>query len=145
MDKISQTRILVFGTFDVLHPGHINFFKQARKLGKHPFLIASIARDVNVKKIKGKKPRYGERRRLTLVKKCKLIDKAVLGAPVDYLKHIIAQKPDIIALGYDQKAYTVGLRRKLLDKGLTVKIARLRAYKPDRYKTSLYYKKPVES
>ena len=28
---------MVFGTFDFLHKGHLNFFKQARKLSAHPF------------------------------------------------------------------------------------------------------------
>ena len=47
-----KVKIMAFGTFDILHAGHLNFFKQARKLSKYPFLIVSVARDVNVKKIK---------------------------------------------------------------------------------------------
>ena len=41
---------MVFGTFDILHQGHLDFFKQARKLVANPFLVVSVARDVNVKK-----------------------------------------------------------------------------------------------
>ena len=47
-----KIRIMVFGTFDGLHEGHLDFFKQARQLSKNPFLIVSIARDKNVKIIK---------------------------------------------------------------------------------------------
>ena len=50
----NMEKIMVFGTFDGVHKGHINFFKQARVLSKNPYLIVSIARDKNVKKIKGK-------------------------------------------------------------------------------------------
>ena len=39
---------MVFGTFDGLHKGHINFFQQAVKLAKNSYLIVSIARDKNV-------------------------------------------------------------------------------------------------
>jgi FAD synthetase len=144
MAKNFKTRVLVFGTFDVLHPGHANFFKQARRLAKYPFLIVSVGRDFNVKRIKGRKPVRGETSRLKQVKKFFLVDKAVLGAPKDYLNHIIKLRPNIIALGYDQKAYTKGLRQKLAHKGLKVKIVRLKAYKPGVYKTSLYHKGAVE-
>jgi len=51
-----RTKIMVFGTFDGLHKGHLNFFWQARKLAVDSFLVVSIARDKNVIKIKGKSP-----------------------------------------------------------------------------------------
>ncbi|HEY4500387.1 MAG TPA: adenylyltransferase/cytidyltransferase family protein, partial [Candidatus Paceibacterota bacterium] len=46
-------RVMVFGTFDILHPGHLYFLRAAKKLGD--YLIVSLARDVNVRKIKGRK------------------------------------------------------------------------------------------
>ncbi|MBI5530874.1 MAG: FAD synthase [Candidatus Doudnabacteria bacterium] len=133
----SQTRILVFGTFDVMHPGHINFFKQARKLAKNPYLIVSVARDANVKRIKGKKPFMKESRRLEHLKKNKLVDLAVLGGKNQHLPHIVKLKPDLIALGYDQKAYVDNLREDLLKLGLKVRIRRMKAYKPNFHKSSL--------
>jgi len=128
---------MVFGTFDILHKGHLDFFKQARKLSRKPYLIVSVARDTNVKKIKGRPARFGEKRRLLALKKIRLVDKAVLGALKNYIKHILAQNPDIIALGYDQKAYTKDLRALLAKRGLKVKVARLRPYHPKIYKSSL--------
>jgi cytidyltransferase-like protein len=38
-----RKKIMVFGTFDGLHEGHLVFLKQARKLTEKPFLIVSIA------------------------------------------------------------------------------------------------------
>jgi len=132
-----RTRIMVFGTFDGLHRGHLNFFKQARNLQQFPFLIVSIARNKNVLKIKGKYPVLNEKKRIILVQKCKLVDKAVLSGIKNHIPHIIKEKPDIIALGYDQKAYVKNLKKDSKNKGLLVKIVRLKAYQEKTYKNHL--------
>ena len=134
------TRILVFGTFDMIHPGHQNFFKQARSLAKNPKLIVSVARDKNVERIKGHAPRKTEQQRLAQVGRAPEVDRAVLGGVRQHLPHIIRLKPDIIALGYDQRSYVAGLSRDLAAAGLTTKVVRLKAYQPDKYKTSLIRK-----
>jgi len=128
---------MVFGTFDGLHSGHLNFFKQARKLSSKPFLIVSVARDNNVFRIKGKRPLLNEKNRLILVRKHKLVDKAVLAGIKNHFPHIIRENPAIIALGYDQKAYVKNLKKDLKNKGLVVKIARLKPYREKIYKTHL--------
>lgn len=128
---------MVFGTFDGLHSGHINFFKQAKNLVKNSFLIVSIARDKNVIKIKRKKPALSENDRLGLVKKNKFVNKAVLGGRTKYLPHILKEKPDIIALGYDQKAYVQELKKDLKNKGILIKIVRLKPFKKKVYKNHL--------
>lgn len=128
---------MIFGTFDGLHPGHLNLFKQARSLAKFPHLIVSIARDLNVKRIKKIKPRLSERKRMLLVKKNSLVDRVVLGGVQNHLPHIIKERPDIIALGYDQKDYVKNLKILLKKAGLSVKIVRLRAFKPKIYKNRL--------
>lgn len=132
-----KTRIMVFGTFDGLHSGHINFFKQAKNLVKNSFLIVSIARDKNVIKIKGGKPILSENERLNLVKKNKFVDKVVMAGKTKYLSHILKEKPDIIALGYDQKAYVQELKKDLKNKDILIKIIRLNPYKEKIYKNRL--------
>lgn len=133
---IEKKIVLVFGTFDGLHKGHLDFFKQAKSIYKNSLLFVSLALDTNVKKIKGKKPRLNQTKRLALVKKLKLVNKAFLGAKKDYLGHILAINPSAIALGYDQKAYTHRLKNELKKKGLLVKVVRLKAFKPHLYKSS---------
>ncbi len=128
---------MVFGTFDGLHKGHLNFFKQAKRFMKNSSLIVSIARDKNVFKIKGKFPSKNEKERMKLVKNYLLVDKTVLSGASDHLPHILKEKPDIIALGYDQKFYTKNLKKDLKSKGLLVKIVRLKPHKTDIYKNSL--------
>ena len=134
---IKKTKIMVFGTFDGLHEGHLNFFKQAKKFMKNSFLIVSIARDKNVIRIKRKKPKFSEKQRFNLIKKIKFIDKVILGGKVKYLLHILKEKPDIIALGYDQKNYVQELKRDLKSKGIFIKIVRLKPYKEKIYKNHL--------
>ncbi len=135
--KDRKVKIMVFGTFDILHKGHLNFFKQARSLSVSPYLIVSVARDVNVKRIKGFSPKNKENKRLEKIQDCTLVDEALLGRERAYLTHILAKKPAIIALGYDQKAYTKDLKSILAKKGLGVKIARLKSFKTHLYKSSL--------
>lgn len=138
--ETGKTRIMVFGTFDMIHSGHRNFFNQARKLAKRPYLIVSIARDKNVLRIKGSLPRFSQYERLQLVQSVPDVDEAVIGGYRDHLPHILKARPEIIAIGYDQVAYVKGLRQQLRDHGLTVKVVRLKPYKVDRYKTSLLAK-----
>jgi len=130
-------KIMVFGTFDGLHEGHINFFKQAKNFIKNSFLIASIARDKNVLRIKGVYPDKNERERMILVKKCKLIDKVVLSGLRSHLPHIVKIHPDIIALGYDQKAYVKNLKKDLKNNGIWVKVIRLKPFSEKIYKNHL--------
>ena len=137
---MKKTKIMAFGTFDGLHKGHLNFFKQARKLSESPFLIVSVARDKNVKRIKGKLPLYSEKERLHLVKNCPLVDRAVLSGVIDHIPHITRERPDIVALGYDQKAYVKNLKKDIRKKGVSVRVFRLKPYKADIYKNNLLKK-----
>lgn len=132
---------MVFGTFDGLHRGHLDFFRQAKNFTENSFLIVSIARDENVKKIKGKHPFLNEQKRMALVKKCALVDKVILAGKTKYLPHIKKERPDIIALGYDQKAYVKELEKDFKKLDRKVKIIRLKPYKKHIYKNHLLYKK----
>ena len=140
-NKSKRARVMVFGTFDGLHAGHLSFFRQARGLLKgKSTLVASIARDKNVKRIKGVWPTLNERERLMLVKKCGLVDKVVLAGAGDHIPHIVRERPGIIALGYDQGEYVKNLKKDLKNKGLTVKIIRLRPFKKRIFKNHLLKK-----
>ena len=132
-----MTRIMVFGTFDMIHEGHEALFREARSLAPEPFLIVSIARDASVIRIKGRAPRNGEDARRRHVASHPLVDKAVLGDAIGYIPHIIAEDPHVIALGYDQSGeYVETLARDLVAAGCAPKIARMSAHAPHVYKTS---------
>ncbi|MBI4088324.1 adenylyltransferase/cytidyltransferase family protein [Candidatus Kaiserbacteria bacterium] len=131
-----MTRVMVFGTFDMIHEGHESLFKQARALGAEPHLIVSVARDKNVARIKGA-ARRGEEDRRALVEAHALVDEAILGDKEGYISHIIAARPDIIALGYDQEGeYVERLEADLRAAGSSITVVRLRPFRPETYKTS---------
>ena len=125
-------KVMVFGTFDILHKGHVHMFRQAGKHGD--VLIAVIARDSTVKKIKKKLPRLSETKRLAQIKP--YVNKAVLGSKSDKYKIIEKFNPDVIALGYDQNSFTKDLRKELKKRRLNPKIVRLKSYMPKKYKSS---------
>lgn len=125
---MKMKKVIVFGTFDIIHSGHRNLFKQAREFGD--YLIVVAARDKTVLKVKGKLPVNNEKTRLNNIIKSNLADKAVLGDLKNKYKKIKEFKPDVICLGYDQKNFTEGLS------SLDVKVVKLKAYKPNIYKSS---------
>lgn len=124
-------KVLAFGTFDILHPGHARVLKAAKKLGDH--LTVIIARDDTVYKVKGKKAVFNEKIRLKNLKKINIADKVRLGNLGNKYQVIIDEQPDIIALGYDQNFFVDGLKN-VIDKN--VRIVRLKPYKPSIYKSS---------
>ncbi|OGZ67261.1 MAG: hypothetical protein A3D35_00815 [Candidatus Staskawiczbacteria bacterium RIFCSPHIGHO2_02_FULL_34_9] len=136
-------KVLVFGTFDILHEGHLNFFKQAREASESFFgekvnLIAVVGRDSTVQRVKKKLPKQDQYERLLAVKKCGLIDEARMGNEgVSVYKVLEQVKPDMICLGYDQFAFTDKLEEKLNEFGLKAEIRRMKAYKPEIYHSSI--------
>lgn len=118
----------------MIHPGHRNFLKQARKYGE--YLIVVVARDKTVEEVKKTTVNH-ERKRLKNMKDSKLADKVILGSLVDKYAAIKKYHPDAICLGYDQKYFIDGLKGELERANLTkTKIIRLKPYKPEIYKTS---------
>ena len=129
-----RKKVLVSGSFDLIHPGHLNFFKSAKKHGHHLTII--VARDSIIKQVKGRKPKYNEKQRLKHVKETGFADEVMLGYKRNKMKILEKIKPDIICLGYDQKFFIKELKDYIKDNKLKIKIKRLRAYKPHIYKSS---------
>ncbi len=127
--------VMVFGTFDYLHAGHENLFSQARELGDE--IIAVIARDKTVKTIKGALPDHNEKERMKALEETAWANKVILGDIKDKTTGIRNYKPDIIALGYDQFAFTYLLDKMIIELKLQTKIIRLKPYRPDMYKSSI--------
>ncbi len=131
---MNEKTVLAFGTFDLLHPGHLQYLKRAKELGSK--LIVVIARDENVKKIKGFYPSNSELHRLQLIKELKVVDNAVLGRKKEIFKTVLEINPDIIALGYDQRVDEKKLIQFLKENNCRTQIIRLSPFKPEIHKTS---------
>lgn len=125
-------KVIVFGTFDIVHPGHVHMLNEAKEYGD--YLIAVIARDSTVCDIKGRAATNNEQTRLNNIIKLNLTDKVRLGCLGDDKYQVIhEEKPDIIALGYDQRVFVGNLTEAIED---YVKIVRLSPYLPNIYKSS---------
>ena len=126
-----MTKVIVFGTFDVIHDGHLDMFRQAREYGD--FLIIVVARDLTVCEVKGREPKFDENTRLKQVEDLKIADKVRLGCVEDKYQAIAEEQPDIVALGYDQRAFVDKLA-DVVDEH--VQIVRLSPFMPEVYKSS---------
>lgn len=135
-----MSKAMVFGTFDIFHPGHRDFFRQAKKRGN--YLVVIIARDATVEQVKKQRPMNSEQKRLEEIQESGLADEVVLGNLTDWYAVIAEHRPDVICLGYDQEFFVDKLQEKLESFALEkTKIIRLNPFEPEKYKSSIIAKK----
>ncbi len=126
-------RVLVFGTFDGLHPGHQFVLQEALKRGK---LWVVVARDVNVEKLKGRTPRHPEGVRKKAIEDAFPDAHVIPGNPSgDFMEPVREIKPDLILLGYDQK-----LPPGVSESDFKCPVERLPPFEPEKWKSSLLRK-----
>lgn len=132
---------MVFGVFDLLHPGHLYLLYHARLRGKE--LVAVIARDAAAKRLKGSKPAWTEQQRLLAVKMTGLATRVVLGDAKEGNYAVIRKHhPNLICLGYDQSQLRKDLNSKMRDNRLPkIPTYALKPYKADVFHTSLRRKR----
>jgi len=122
-----MTRVVATGTFDILHPGHIFYLEESRKLGDELWVI--VARDANVKH--KPTPIIPEEQRCRMVASLKPVDHARLGDLTDMYRPIEELQPDIITIGYNQHFDEEGLRKALLSRNIPAKIVRIGKFGDD--------------
>lgn len=129
------TKVMVFWTFDVLHPGHVYYFEQAKQYGHE--LIVVVARDETVQNIKWKSPRNPQKVRAQAVLDVDIVDKVSLGSTTDPYDVLLEFKPDVLCFGYDQKSFNgPGLQSFLDTHNMRPNIENIDAYEPERWKSS---------
>ncbi len=128
---------MAFGSFDILHPGHIRYLKSASKYGK---LIVVVARDSSIEKLKGSKPLMDENGRRKIIGSLSFVHRAVLGDRIrkwnDVYRILAKFRPDFIVFGYDQKVDMRYLNGFLVAHKLNSRVVRVKAYKADLYKST---------
>ncbi len=127
-------KVLIFGSFDILHFGHIHLFKHASEYGDS--LSVVVAREENIKKHKKLEPFHTEKERVDMLKSISIIDEVLLGDEDDVYKIIDEVRPNTIALGYDQRLFVDKIAEKITEYGLNTRIVRIPAYRPDHCKTN---------
>lgn len=121
-------KVMLFGTFDRLHPGHRFLLREALRRGAASVVVA---RDANVRKLKGRVPEQSEEERRRAVESAFPEVRALLGDPEDFLAPVRAIRPELILLGYDQ-TLPPGVR----EEDLPCPVERLPAFEPGTFKSS---------
>ena len=135
--KHKHKKILVFGVFDRLHPGHVSFLEQAAAIGDE--LVVVVARDASVLKLKNKRPYHSEQERMHAVRSLAGVTLVVLGdeKPGSY-KVIEMHQPAVICLGYDQHGLGEDIKKRIKKGELaSISLIKLDAHKPEVFHTSL--------
>ena len=94
-------KIIVNGTFDCLHPGHIELLNVAKAMGD--YLLVCIDSDSRVRKLKGStRPIYDVDVRAMMLQNLKAVDAVLVFGSDDELCDIIKfYDPDIMVKGSD--------------------------------------------
>jgi cytidyltransferase-like protein len=98
---MKRKKIFVSGCYDLIHGGHVAFFKTASAYGD---VYVSIGRDENLLLLKGKKPVFSEEERLYIVKSIRYVHEAFLASGMgmlDFEPDLIRIKPDIFVVNSD--------------------------------------------
>ncbi len=125
-------RVMATGVFDLLHPGHVYFLREARALGDE--LVVVVARDQTARRLKHD-PYTPENIRREMVEALKPVDRAVLGSTTDIYETVVREQPSIIALGHDQIFNEAEVERECARRGVPVKVVRIGAYPHDELAT----------
>ena len=115
-------RVMATGVFDLLHPGHLYFLTEAKRLGDE--LVVVVARDQTARRLK-KEPYVPELMRREMVEALKPVDRAILGSTTDIYETVVRERPSIIALGYDQVWNEKEVERECARRGVPVRVARI--------------------
>ncbi|MDK6027821.1 cytidylyltransferase family protein [Ignisphaera sp. 4213-co] len=120
--KAKEVRVLAAGSFDIIHPGHVEFLRWASSLGDKLYVV--VSRDSSYKRLRGYEPIFSDVDRAFVVNSIRYVYKASIGSEEDFLKPVEEIKPDLIALGPDQ--IDVEFLEKLLrERGLNAKVVKL--------------------
>jgi FAD synthetase len=125
-------RVVAQGTFDLLHPGHLHYLRDAKSRGDRLFVIVARTENITHKE----KPVVPERQRLEMIAGLDPVDDARLGDTEDFFVPIRAIDPDAIVLGHDQHHDEDALASRLADEGIDCEVVRASA-RPEGSETEL--------
>jgi len=116
-----ETVVMTNGCFDLLHPGHIAYLNEAKKLGDH--LIVAVNEDQSVKKLKGNsRPINSLQHRMAVLAGLSAVDWVVPFKEETPERIIGRVLPDILVKGGDYKATEIAGAKAVIKNGGQVKI-----------------------
>jgi cytidyltransferase-like protein len=98
---MNDKKVLVSGCYDLLHAGHIAFFKTASQYGQ---LYVSVGKDDNLFRLKGKKPYFSQEERDYMVGAVKYVTEAFVATGdgmLDFVEDLKRIKPDYFVVNSD--------------------------------------------
>lgn len=104
---LSGRLVFTNGVFDLLHPGHVEYLEQARRLGSH--LLVAVNSDRSARELaKGAgRPVADERARARVVAGLGVVDRVVLFDAATPLALISALRPEVLVKGGDYTPETI--------------------------------------
>lgn len=104
LDLTTHKRIFVNGTFDLIHPGHLDLLYYAKSLSDH--LRVAIDTDQRVHQLKGEhRPIQNQWVRKRIMESLKPVDEVFIFDSDSELEHLIAQyAPMVMVVGSDYTA-----------------------------------------
>ena len=111
-----MTTVMVNGTFDVLHPGHVALLNTARSYGDH--LVVAIDTDRRVRELKGEnRPINNQNDRKIILSNLKAVDSVeFFDSNEELVKLIERYKPDVYVKGSDWKHDTESIAHQYCNK-----------------------------
>lgn len=95
-------RVITFGTFDVLHIGHIKILQRASAMGDH-LTVGLSSDDLNFSK-KGRAPIYPFSSRQIILESLRFVDKVFMEESLEKKRdYIIENQSDVLVMGDDWK------------------------------------------
>jgi cytidyltransferase-like protein len=96
-----EKKVFVSGCYDMLHSGHVAFFKAASQYGK---LYVGIGSDSTIQQLKHRKTVYSEAERLYMVKSIRYVTDACINSGsgyLDFVESVDRIKPDVFVVNSD--------------------------------------------
>ena len=121
-----MTRVLAQGTFDLLHPGHLHYLREARTFGNELHVIVARRENVTHKE----PPILPNRQRRDVVGALEMVDAAHVGHETDIFVPVESIDPDVIALGFDQHHDADAIRDELATREIDCRVERVSGRNP---------------
>lgn len=93
-------KVFVSGCYDMLHSGHVAFFKEVSKYGD---VYGGIGSDATIEQLKKRKTIYSENERLYMVKAIRYVKDAYINpgsGKLDFIETVDRIRPDIFIVNY---------------------------------------------
>ncbi len=102
-----MTRVVVTGTFNLLHEGQMTFLREARDFGNELYVL--LASDRVATAIKSRTPSQSEQERLINLKGLDFVTEVVIKDELASIDGVLGARPDVVVLGYDQQSRHIRL------------------------------------